>query len=163
MCTYSTFLPQPSKKSLLEMLRRARRLPIYQIDAFTRRVFGGNPAAVCPLDQWLPDQLLLCASSSRRLQKHLQLGWQSHTACSSDSHAQRAMRAPSCRTVLFRTQSIHVSHTHPPFPPPPPLTGRLLPRITSRKPPSSSPSRTTSTACAGSRQRLRWTCAGTQR
>lgn len=35
-----------------------RRLPIYQIDAFTRRVFGGNPAAVCPLEEWLPDKLL---------------------------------------------------------------------------------------------------------
>merc|ERR1719446_1673052 len=38
------------------MLRR--HLPIYQIDAFTRRVFGGNPAAVCPLEEWLPDKLL---------------------------------------------------------------------------------------------------------
>ena len=25
------------------------RLPIYQVDAFTDRLFGGNPAAVCPL------------------------------------------------------------------------------------------------------------------
>ena len=31
------------------------RIPLYQIDAFTSRVFGGNPAAVCPLDAWLPD------------------------------------------------------------------------------------------------------------
>ncbi|HZV79109.1 MAG TPA: PhzF family phenazine biosynthesis protein [Candidatus Binatus sp.] len=31
------------------------RIPLYQIDAFTSRVFGGNPAAVCPLDSWLPD------------------------------------------------------------------------------------------------------------
>ncbi len=30
-------------------------LPIYQIDAFTDRVFGGNPAAVCPLTEWLDD------------------------------------------------------------------------------------------------------------
>lgn len=28
-------------------------LPMYQIDAFTKRVFSGNPAAVCPLDVWL--------------------------------------------------------------------------------------------------------------
>ena len=26
---------------------------IFQVDAFTSRLFGGNPAAVCPLDQWL--------------------------------------------------------------------------------------------------------------
>ena len=31
------------------------RLPIYQVDAFTDRLFGGNPAAVCPLEAWLPD------------------------------------------------------------------------------------------------------------
>ena len=30
--------------------------PIYQIDAFTNTLFGGNPAAVMPLDQWLPDE-----------------------------------------------------------------------------------------------------------
>ena len=31
---------------------------IYQIDAFTDKVFSGNPAAVCPLDKWLSDDLL---------------------------------------------------------------------------------------------------------
>ncbi len=31
---------------------------IYQIDAFTDRVFSGNPAAVCPLDKWLDDDIL---------------------------------------------------------------------------------------------------------
>lgn len=31
------------------------QLPIYQIDAFASGVFAGNPAAVCPLDEWLPD------------------------------------------------------------------------------------------------------------
>jgi len=30
-------------------------IPIYQVDAFARRPFTGNPAAVCPLDAWLPD------------------------------------------------------------------------------------------------------------
>ncbi len=34
------------------------RLPLYQVDAFTRRRFAGNPAAICPLPQWLPDQTL---------------------------------------------------------------------------------------------------------
>lgn len=34
------------------------RIPVYQIDAFTDNVFGGNPAAVCPLDQWLDDDTL---------------------------------------------------------------------------------------------------------
>lgn len=33
-------------------------LPIFQVDAFTDRVFGGNPAAVCPLEHWLPDAVM---------------------------------------------------------------------------------------------------------
>lgn len=33
-------------------------LRLYQVDAFTDRLFGGNPAAVCPLDSWLPDDLM---------------------------------------------------------------------------------------------------------
>ncbi|MFM7196014.1 MAG: PhzF family phenazine biosynthesis protein [Bacteroidota bacterium] len=33
-------------------------LPIYQVDAFTGNLFSGNPAAVCPLVQWLPDTVM---------------------------------------------------------------------------------------------------------
>ena len=31
----------------------------YQIDAFTDKIFGGNPACVVPLNNWLPDEILL--------------------------------------------------------------------------------------------------------
>lgn len=34
------------------------RIPIYQIDAFTNRLFRGNPAAVCPLESWPDDRKL---------------------------------------------------------------------------------------------------------
>lgn len=34
------------------------KLPIFQVDAFTDKVFGGNPAAVCPLEEWLPDDVM---------------------------------------------------------------------------------------------------------
>jgi PhzF family phenazine biosynthesis protein len=34
------------------------KLPIYQIDAFTNKLFGGNPAAVIPLQEWLSDELM---------------------------------------------------------------------------------------------------------
>ena len=33
-------------------------LPLYQIDAFTTQPFGGNPAAVCPLERWIDDDLM---------------------------------------------------------------------------------------------------------
>ena len=35
------------------------KLDLYQIDAFTNTVFGGNPACIVPLDTWLSDDLLL--------------------------------------------------------------------------------------------------------
>jgi PhzF family phenazine biosynthesis protein len=34
------------------------KLEIYQVDAFTKKTFGGNPAAVCPLDEWLDAELM---------------------------------------------------------------------------------------------------------
>ncbi len=40
------------------MTKQTTEVPIYQVDAFASRVFAGNPAAVCPLDDWLPDQVL---------------------------------------------------------------------------------------------------------
>ncbi|MNX79941.1 putative isomerase YddE [compost metagenome] len=35
------------------------KLNLYQIDAFTDKTFGGNPACVVPLDNWLADDILL--------------------------------------------------------------------------------------------------------
>lgn len=34
------------------------QIPIFQVDAFTDTLFSGNPAAVCPLERWLPDELM---------------------------------------------------------------------------------------------------------
>ena len=34
------------------------KIPIYQADAFTDKLFGGNPAAVCVLEDWLTDEVL---------------------------------------------------------------------------------------------------------
>jgi PhzF family phenazine biosynthesis protein len=34
------------------------QLPIFQVDAFTNKIFSGNPAAVCPLEHWLPDDIM---------------------------------------------------------------------------------------------------------
>jgi len=40
-------------------------LHVYQIDAFASKVFHGNPTAVCPLSEWLPDGW--CRPSRRRI------------------------------------------------------------------------------------------------
>lgn len=43
------------------------KIPLYQVDAFTRRVFAGNPAAVCPLDAWLPDEQMQAIAAENNL------------------------------------------------------------------------------------------------
>jgi PhzF family phenazine biosynthesis protein len=34
------------------------KIPLYIVDAFANQLFSGNPAAICPLDHWLADDLL---------------------------------------------------------------------------------------------------------
>ena len=43
------------------------RTPIYQIDAFTSRAFAGNPAAVMPLNRFLPDATMLAIAAENNL------------------------------------------------------------------------------------------------
>jgi PhzF family phenazine biosynthesis protein len=42
-------------------------LDIYQVDAFAKKSFEGNPAAVCPLDNWLSDKILLKIAEENNL------------------------------------------------------------------------------------------------
>ena len=42
-------------------------LTLYQIDAFTDKVFKGNPAAVCPLERWLTDAELQAIAEENNL------------------------------------------------------------------------------------------------
>jgi len=44
-----------------------KTLPIFQIDAFSDRVFGGNPAAVCPLDEWLDESVMQTIATENNL------------------------------------------------------------------------------------------------
>lgn len=43
------------------------KIPLYQIDAFASAVFSGNPAAVCPLDRWLPDATMQSIAAENNL------------------------------------------------------------------------------------------------
>ncbi len=43
------------------------QIPIYQVDAFTQKVFHGNPAAVCPLTRWLDDEILQAVAAENNL------------------------------------------------------------------------------------------------
>jgi PhzF family phenazine biosynthesis protein len=43
------------------------KIPVYQVDAFASRVFSGNPAAVCPLKKWLPDEQMQAIAAENNL------------------------------------------------------------------------------------------------
>jgi predicted PhzF superfamily epimerase YddE/YHI9 len=43
------------------------RVPYYQVDAFTDRAFGGNPAGVVMLESWLPDDVLQLVAAENNL------------------------------------------------------------------------------------------------
>ena len=40
---------------------------MFQVDAFTKKPFGGNPAAVCPLQEWLSDEMMLKIAAENNL------------------------------------------------------------------------------------------------
>ncbi|MFT4154087.1 PhzF family phenazine biosynthesis protein [Parafilimonas sp.] len=43
------------------------KLPIYIADAFTNKLFGGNPAAICPLQEWLPETTMQSLAAENNL------------------------------------------------------------------------------------------------
>jgi len=43
------------------------KLTQYQLAAFANKPFEGNPAAVCPLDEWLDDELMQCIAAENNL------------------------------------------------------------------------------------------------
>ena len=45
----------------------ALKIPMYQVDAFAGNVFSGNPAAICPLEAWLPDAQMQAIAAENNL------------------------------------------------------------------------------------------------
>ena len=43
------------------------KLPIFQVDAFSDQLLRGNPAAICPLTEMLPEQLMLSIARENNL------------------------------------------------------------------------------------------------
>jgi PhzF family phenazine biosynthesis protein len=43
------------------------RIPLYHVDAFSDKAFGGNPAAVCPLPSWIDDGLMQSIATENSL------------------------------------------------------------------------------------------------
>ena len=60
------------------------KIPVYHVDAFASRPFAGNPAAICPLESWLPDATLQAIAGEHNLSEtafyvprggHYELRW----------------------------------------------------------------------------------------
>jgi PhzF family phenazine biosynthesis protein len=45
----------------------ALKIPMYQVDAFAGQIFSGNPAAICPLETWLPDAQMQAIAAENNL------------------------------------------------------------------------------------------------
>ena len=43
------------------------KITIYQVDAFSECIFSGNPAAICPLDDWLPNSTMQAIAAEMNL------------------------------------------------------------------------------------------------
>lgn len=43
------------------------KIKLYHIDAFAEKLFSGNPAAICPLDKWLDDELMKTIAQENNL------------------------------------------------------------------------------------------------
>lgn len=99
------------------------KLDLYQIDAFTNRVFSGNPAAVCPLDEWLPADTMQAIALENNLSETaffvragegiFELRWFTPTtevdlcghATLASAHVAWNELAESGETLTFRTRS----------------------------------------------------------
>jgi predicted PhzF superfamily epimerase YddE/YHI9 len=105
-----------------------RPLPYYHVDAFTRRLFAGNPAGVCLLEEWLSDSLLQAIAAEHNLAEtaflvadgpDFALRWFTPTrevdlcghATLASAHVLFAHRAYEKPTINFQTKSGRLSVT----------------------------------------------------
>ena len=63
----SWFLTRGTGRASIDRAAPILKIPIYQVDAFSGRLFSGNPAAVCPLESWLPDDLMQSIAAENNL------------------------------------------------------------------------------------------------
>ena len=58
---HSILYPSPNASTLQakeKLTESLMKIEMYQADAFTETLFGGNPAAICPLKEWISDDLM---------------------------------------------------------------------------------------------------------
>ncbi len=100
----------------------ARSIPYFEVFAFTQRMFAGNPAAVCLLEEWLPNDQLQAIAAQNDLPEtafllarhdHYELRWMTPTievelcghATLASAHVLFHHLGDTGETICFRTQS----------------------------------------------------------
>ncbi len=78
-------------------------IPIFQVDAFADRVFAGNPAAVCPLEAWLPDPVLQAIAAENNLSETAFL-------VGGDGRYELRWFTPACEVDLCGHATLAASH-----------------------------------------------------
>jgi predicted PhzF superfamily epimerase YddE/YHI9 len=83
------------------------RIPLYQVDAFADGPFTGNPAAVCPLEGWLPAETMQAIAAENNLPETAFLvaegeAWRLRWFTA--AHVVFTVFAPEGQHVLFRTE-----------------------------------------------------------
>lgn len=58
MPVFPAFVVSDKENTMITDDSASVTLPLFQIDAFTQERFHGNPAAVCPLSEWLDDDVM---------------------------------------------------------------------------------------------------------
>lgn len=98
------------------------KLRLFQVDAFTDHLFAGNPAAVCPMEEWLPDDVMQSIAAENNLaetaffvrnHEEYDLRWFTPTrevdlcghATLASAHVLFQVLDPSLGSVTFRTLS----------------------------------------------------------
>ena len=97
-------------------------IPFFEVVAFTNRLFAGNPAGVCLLEEWLPDEQLQAIAAENNLPEtafllergdHFDLRWLTPTvevelcghATLASAHVLFRHRGCTEKTVCFQTQT----------------------------------------------------------
>ena len=62
------------------------KIPYWHVDAFASRAFAGNQAAVMPLDEWLPDEVLQAIGEENMFAETMPR-WRAGTSCSAATAA----------------------------------------------------------------------------
>ena len=77
------------------------KIKMFQVDAFTSELFSGNPAAVCLLDEWLSDELMLSISAENNLSETAFLNLSNDPK--SSLNVPGPLIAPKCTGVFLKS------------------------------------------------------------